>query len=219
MSTEQFWTMMVVGMVMVALLPLLMAPMLFRSTKAADRTWAISNAKQVGLALLEFDQEYGSFPNATTAAEVKKDTGSALDLSGGSSNAMFRQLIAFGIQSEDIFYAKHSEGSRRPDRVLTPGSALQMREVGFSYVVGLDTAMNPGIPVVMTPMRTGTREFWPETYKKKAVILRLDNSVECPVIRSSDRKVTAGGGRTLFDAGPGTVWPKGHWVDLRHPEF
>ena len=219
-SPGQFWGMMGVGVVMLVLLPLLMAPMMLRSKKASERVRAISNAKQVGLALLEFDQEYGSFPNASTAAKVKKDTRTSLDLSGGSSNALFRQLIAYGIQSEDIFYTKHAEGSRKPDRVLTAGFALEPGEVGFSYVAGLDSSMNPGIPVLMTPMRTGTREFWMDgNFGDKAVILRLDNSVEAPFIRRSDQRVSVGNGLTLFDTGPDTVWGTGHWIDLRHPEF
>lgn len=220
-SPGQFWGMMGVGAVMVLLVAAVAWPLMFRQRgHGSDRVQAINNAKQVGLALLEFDQEYGSFPNASTAAMVKKDTGTKLDLSGGSSNAMFRQLIAYGIQSEDIFFTRHAEGSRKPDRVLTPGFALKAREVGFSYVAGLDSWMNPAIPVMMTPMRTGTREFWMgRDFGDKAVILRLDNSVEAPVIRSSDRKVSVGNGLTLFDTGPDTVWGSGHWIDLRHPEF
>lgn len=220
-SPKKFWGMMAVGAVMVLLVVAVVIPVMNPRGCAchSGRTQAINHAKQVGLALLEFDQEYGSYPNAATAALVEKTTGTSLDLSGSSSNAMFRQLIAFGISTEDIFHARHSEGSRRPDRVFTPGSALVAGEVGFSYVAGLDAPMNPGMPVLMTPMRTGTQEFHSDVYQDKAVILRLDNTVECPVIGRSDRKVSVGNGKTLFDTGPGTVWPKGHTIDLRHPEF
>ena len=102
--------------------------------KPHDRTEAVNNAKQIGLALLEFEQEFGSFPSEETAEMVKKATGTELDLSGTSSNAMFRQLIAFGIQAEDIFYCKHPEGIRKPDRDISPGKALEAGEVGFSYI-------------------------------------------------------------------------------------
>jgi hypothetical protein len=218
MNTLQFWTMIVVGFSVLFVVAGLSAPMILRSRKASDRTYAINNAKQVGLALLEFDREFGSFPNAKTAALVKSQTRTGIDLSGTSSNAMFRQLIAFGIQSEDIFYCLHPEGIRKPDRVMTPGRALQAREVGFSYIAGLDSSMNPGIPVLLTPMKIGTEEFWGDVHGHKAVILRLDNSVEAPLIRSKDDKVSVGGGKTLFDTGPMSVWPAGHVIDLRHPE-
>lgn len=184
----------------------------------ADRTQAINNAKQVGLALLEFDQEYGCFPNRETAAKVLKATGTDLDLSGASTNALFRQLIAFGIQSEDIFYCKHPEGIRKPDKDMTPGKALEAGEVGFSYFCGQDTKANPGKTVLAAPMRIGTEMFWGETFGDKAVLLKLDNSVEAPLIRSKDGKVSVGNGKTLFDTGEDTVWGVDGAVDLRHPE-
>ena len=222
-SSRQFWTTMVVGLVVTLLTVLVATPLVFRTRscggRCGDRVQAINNAKQVGLAMLEFEQEFGSFPNEKTAAEVKRRTGTALDLSGSSSNAMFRQLIAFGIQSEDIFYARHAEGSRRPDKVFTPGRALETGEVGFSYVAGLGTSMHRGIPLIMTPMKSGTQEFWPEVYKNKAVILRLDNSVVAPLIRKADQKVSAAAGKALFDQGLTTVWPAGHVIDVRHPEW
>ena len=216
-SPEQFWMVMVFGVV-IFLLAFLSMPMVLRSKKAPDRTQAINNAKQVGLALLEFEMEFGKFPDASTVAAVKASTKTTHDLSGTSSNAMFRQLIAFGIQSEDIFYCLHPEGIRKPDKILTPGNALAPREVGFSYIAGLDTSMNPGRPVLLTPMKIGTEEFWPRPHGKKAVILRIDNSVEVPLIRSADNKGSIGGGMTVFDTGPGTVWGSGFHIDLRHPE-
>ncbi|MGB6219666.1 hypothetical protein [Haloferula sp.] len=130
------WGMIGVGVFVGALLLFVFSPCFLLSSgrqgEARDRTQAINNAKQAGLALLEFDQEFGSFPNEETAALVKKATETDLDLSGTSSNAMFRQLIAFGIQSEDIFYCKHPEGIRKPDRDMSPGKALEAGEVGFS---------------------------------------------------------------------------------------
>lgn len=202
----------------------LTTPMMLRCSKATDRTQAINNAKQVGLALLEFDQEFGSFPDESTAALVHaaSELSPKLDLSGSSSNAMFRQLIAFGIQSEDIFYCLHPEGIRKPDRDLSPGKALQAGEVGFSYLllgegVAQNTSANPGRAVLVAPMKIGTEEFWPKPFQDKAVILRLDNSVEAPVIRKKDGKVTVGNGKTLFDNGPETVWGD-EVVNVRHPE-
>ncbi|MGB6222068.1 hypothetical protein [Haloferula sp.] len=216
------WGMIVVGVFVVFVLAGLSAPMVLRCKKAPERTQAISNAKQVGLALLEFDQEFGSFPDEETAAMVKKSSETKLDLSGTSSNAMFRQLIAFGIQSEDIFYCLHPEGIRKPDRKMGPGKALEAGEVGFSYLMngneGQNTSDNPGRAVLAAPMKIGTEEFWSKPYQGKAVILRLDNSVDAPLIRKADGKVSVGNGKTLFDTGPETVWGNDGLVDVRHPE-
>lgn len=201
-----------VVIVIIAALAGLSAPMILRQQKAAARTEAISNAKQVGLALLEFDQEFGSFPDADTAETVADATGTSLTLSGNSSNDYFRQLIAYGIQSEDIFYTK-TQYTREPDNVITTGNALEAGEVGFGYVMldqntGQNTSGNPGRPVLATPLLNAAEDwtFDPDPYGGKAVILKLDNSAEAPLIRDKDKYVTVGGGRTLQQTGEETVW-------------
>ena len=219
------WGMIAVGVVVGVTALAGFSPCVFsgsaRQQAARDRTEAISNAKQVGLALLEFEQEFGSFPSEETAEMVKKATGTELDLSGTSSNALFRQLIAFGIQAEDIFYCKHPEGIRKPDRDISPGKALEAGEVGFSYIYGQSTkgaVANSERIVLAAPMKIGTDEFWEEPFGMKAVLLKLDNSVSAPLIRESDGKASVGDGKTLFDTGEGTVWGNDGPVDIRHPE-
>lgn len=211
--------MVIVGFVMLFVVVALLSPMILRSPRAAERTVAISNSKRVGLALLEFDQEYGRFPDETTVAEVERTTGTSIDLSGSSSNAMFRQLIAYGIQSEDIFYCGHPEFRKRqrPDNRIRGHQVLEPGETRFSYVAGLDTSMNPSLPVLAAPMKLGTTEFHDRPFSDKGVILRLDNSAKALQIRASDGRLTIGGGKTLFDPANGT-WPVGHVIDLRHPE-
>jgi hypothetical protein len=218
------WGMIVVGVFVVLVLAGLSAPMVLRCPKASERTQAINNAKQVGLVLLEFDQEFGSFPDEATVAKVKKSTGTELDLSGTSSNAMFRQLIAFGVQSEDIFFVpKHPECRKKPDGNISPGRALEAGEVGWSYIMlsegrGQNTSGNPGRTVLAAPMKIGSEQFWPDAFGEKGVVLRLDNSVEAPLIREKDGKLSVGNGKTLFDAGEETVWGVDGVVDIRHPE-
>lgn len=210
--------MLLTGVAMLFLVALICAPMFLRSSKAAERTEAISNSKQVGLALLEFEQEYGSFPHERTAAEIERATGTGIDLSGSSSNAMFRQLIAYGVMSEDIFFCGHPEfGKKRTDNRIRGPQALEPGEVRFSYVAGLDHTMPLELPLLAAPMKLGTETFHDKPYKDKAVVLRLDNSARAFAVRPSDGRVTVGGGKTLFDPANGS-WPKGHVIDLRHPE-
>ncbi|MEM1085466.1 MAG: type II secretion system protein [Verrucomicrobiota bacterium] len=201
-----------VVIVIIAALAGLSAPMILRQRKAADRTQAINNAKQIGLALLEFDQEYGSFPDNDTAETVADSTGTDLDLAGDTSNDYFRQLIAYGIQSEDIFYCKASY-TRKPDRVLNAGKALEPGEVGFGYIMldattAQNTSGNPGRPVLAAPLLDAQTnwQFDGDPFGDKAVILRLDNSVEAPVIKQTDNKVSVGNGKNLEDSGEETVW-------------
>ncbi|MGB6221077.1 type II secretion system protein [Haloferula sp.] len=201
-----------VVIVIIAALAGLSAPMILRQRKAADRTQAINNAKQIGLALLEFDQEYGSFPDENTAETVTESTGTQLSFAGGKSNDYFRQLIAFGIQSEDIFYAKAAY-TKKPDRAMNGADALEAGEVGFGYIMldattGQNTSGNPGRSVLAAPLLDALENwtFDADPFGGKAVILRLDNSVDAPLIRQTDDKVSVGNGNTLEQAGDDTVW-------------
>lgn len=202
-----------VVIVIIAALAGLSAPMILRQQKAAARTQAISNSKQVGLALLEFDQEFGSFPDDNTAKDMQENSVTTLTpLSGNSSNDYFRQIIGYGVQSEKIFYAK-TQYTNEPDDVITQGKALENGEVGFGYVMlgqgnGQNTAGNPGRPVLVTPLLDANSnwQFDPDPFGAKAVILRIDNSAEAPLIRDKDKFVTVGAGRTLQQTGDESVW-------------
>lgn len=204
-----------VVIVIIAALAGLSAPMILRQRKAADRTQAINNAKQIGLALLEFDQEFGSFPDKSTATDVENATGTDLNLSGDTSNDYFRQLIAYGVQSEDIFYCK-AASTKKPDKVFIAGKALEPGEVGFGYImvngsdgeIAQNTSGHPGRSVIAAPLAPDSSDFTfdGDPFGNKAVLLRLDNSVEAPLIRKSDMKVSVGNGKTLEQAGTESVW-------------
>lgn len=142
-----------------------------------DQTEAISNARQIGLALFEFESEFGSMPDFSTPKTVIKRTGSRLNLGSKSSNDFFRQLIAAEIvQSEHMFYA-HVVGTRKPDGVFSGSKALEKGECGFTYFIGATEGCDPNRPLVMTPMISGTDRFDPKPFEGKAVVLRADNSV------------------------------------------
>lgn len=217
--SKRFWSlgMIVLWIVMIVLAILVALPLFFGSSApAAPRTAAISNAKQVGLALLEFEQEYGKFPDEATLQDVKDSTGTDLDLSGHSANAMFRQLIAYGVHSEEIFYCLHPQ-THRPDNRIGPGEALAPGEVGFSYVAGLNSKMDPPLPLLAAPMKWGTTEFHGRPFGGKAVILRVDNSAKALALKGGEVAPSTEEGEKLFDPSNG-LWPEGHVIDLRHPE-
>lgn len=216
-SKKQFWCWMVALPVACLVLLALGAPLFLRSARPAGRTEAISNAKQVGLALLEFEQDFGSFPSEATVAELVKETGRTLDFSDGSSNAMFRQLIAYGVQTEAIFYCIHPEGAKKPDMRISPGNALAPGEVGFSYVHGMSTKMDPETPLLMGPMDTATADqFHPDVFGYKAVVLSVDNSAQALLLRS-DNRAPVGGGVSVLD--PSRPCFGGKAPDVRHPKF
>ncbi len=162
----------------IAALLLLTAPMTIRSRKKSDQTEAVSNARQMGLALFEFQNEYGAYPNADTVAAVRNATGTTLSLGTKTSNDFFRQLIGGNFtQSEKMFYAPKIPGVRKPDEDIIGVEAVKKGECGFAYLLGAKVTDNPKRPLAAAPMIPGTDRFDPKAYEGKAVVLGMDNSV------------------------------------------
>lgn len=209
------WIPCLITIVIIASLAGLTAPMVIRCPKKADQTEASSNGRQIGLALLEFETEYGSFPDAETAKIVTANNpGHGFDLSGKSSNALFRQLFAANItQSEAMFFAK-TKDSKKPDGNISPGKLLAPREVGFGCIAGLSTAGNPSRPIAFCPIIPGTTRFDPEPFKGFAVIVRADNSVASMKIDKDGHAISEG--KNILSADH-PIW-KGKAPDIRYPE-
>lgn len=210
-----------VVIVIIAALAGLTAPMVIRQRKKADQTEAVNNARQIGLALFEFETAYNSFPDKNTVADVTTNTGTSLTLGSSSSNDFFRQLIAAEISSsEGMFYAKAAY-SKKPDNIFnTADKALANGEVGFGYLMNNDvafsTAGNPARPLVCAPLFSAdgksisaNGEFDLDLYDLKAVVLRIDNSVtSLPLLRNT-KLAQLGGGKNLLSTGVDTVWGEG----------
>lgn len=212
-----------VVIVIIAALAGLTAPMVMRQRKKADQTEATNNARQVGMALFEFETEYGSFPDRDTATAVAEATGSNLNMSGDSANDYFRQLIAAGIaQAETMFFAK-APYTRKPDDIMNGAKALAAGENGFGYImngnIGFGIGGTPSRPIIATPLLNAATDgtFDPDPFDGKAVVLRLDNSVRSLQIRKTDKKVSLGGGQTLLQTGENTVWGSDTSPRLRAP--
>lgn len=201
-----------VVIVIIAALAGLTAPMVIRQRKKADQTEAVNNARQVGIALFEFETEYGSFPDDSTAQTVASNTDTA-QVGGNTANDRFRQLIRSGIaQSEAMFYSKTAYTKKPDNNFNTDTDALAAGEVGFGLMEksdgkGLSAAGNPSRPVLMTPFAEGLsgEKFDYDMYDGKAVLLKLDNSVtSVPVIKTSGQIKLNGKGLTA--TGEDTVW-------------
>jgi len=203
-----------VVIVIIAALAGLSAPVILKQRKAADRTEALNNVRQIGISLIDFDSEYGSFPDNNTAEDVKEATGTALTFGGNFSNDYFRQLIAVGLKSEKPFWCKTSFSTKKPDDVYqVPAKALEAGEVGFSYIMatqtdGQSSSGDPGRPVVVAPSYKAQTDwtFDPEPYGEKAIILRLDNSATALQIRTDNKFISTTQGRFLQTVGESTPW-------------
>jgi len=190
-------------------------PMTIRSRVNAGQAEAVSNARQIGLALFFFEAEYGKYPDGSTISLVRAKTSTDLDLGTTSSNEFFRQLIASGMKpSEKIFYAK-TAGVKKPDDVMIKGGALKKGECGFAYLAGLSSAGNPSRPLVVTPLIPGTDRFDPKKFDGKAIVLRIDNSVTSMTI-GKDGKVMLLGKNLLDPTNP--VWGASDKFVIAWPE-
>ncbi|WP_193212398.1 type II secretion system protein [Luteolibacter marinus] len=214
-----------VVIVIIAALAGLSLPVIMKNKKAADKTEALSNVKQIGLSLFDFDTEYGSFPDNETAEDVKEMTGTDLDFAGTFSNDYFRQLIAQGVKSEKIFWCKTTETTKKPDDVLTAGKALETGEVGYGYIMasqtrGQSSAGDPNRPVVVSPLYKGQPnwEFDPAPFGDKAIVLRLDSSAQAETIRQDNKYISIKGGRYLQTTGDSTPWGTDMNPVLRGPQ-
>lgn len=181
----------------IAVLAGLTAPLVIRQKKKAVQTEAVSNARQIGLALSEFEAEYGSYPDDATAQAVA-DATKTEKIAGSTANDRFRQLIRAQItQSERLFYA-HIPGVHRPDDLIDGDDALAQGECGFAYIGNLLTTDQVARPIAITPLIAGTTRFDPQPFDGKAVILWTDTSVRSlPIDRGSGQVMLDG--KNLLD--------------------
>jgi len=207
MSRKKFWGLVLMLVFLFLVLLVVMSPVVMKCSKKATMTTSISNAKQISMLLFEFDQDFGEFPSDKTALMEADFKG----YQGEYSNDYLGQFIAGGYtNSEEIFYAKGgSSVKKRPDNdISTRANILEAGECGFAYMKGLNTTdYHTETPVLMAPMYGDGYRFNPDVYHGKAVALRLNGSVKTLRIDSNHHAVV-GGGRTLFQKGPGTVWDK-----------
>ncbi len=209
------WLKCLLALIVITSLAGLTAPMVICCPKKAPQTEATNNARQIGLALFEFEKEYGTFPSNETAELVAaKHPKNQIDLSGKSSNALFRQLIAANLtQAEAMFYAG-VKGARKPDGEISPGRALESGEVGFGCVAGISSAGDPARPIAFCPIIPGTDRFDPKPFDGKAVILRIDNSATSLKIDKNGHAISEGNNILSADH---PVW-RGKAPDIRYPE-
>ena len=161
--------------VLIASLAALATPMIMKQQKRAHQSEAISNAKCFGLALFEFNNDYGSYPNAETAKLVANETSTPV-INGDSANARFRQLITSGIvYNEEIFYAK-SVITQKPDGNISGDNAIAPGECGFAYIDNHPKVIADPRPIAMAPFTYISGEFDKDVFDNKAIILWTDGS-------------------------------------------
>ncbi|MGE9269789.1 MAG: type II secretion system protein [Verrucomicrobiales bacterium] len=212
-----------VVIVIIAALASIATPAAMSALKKAKATTTSANAKEVQKYMLLFDQDYQSFPDRDTADEVESDTGTNLNLSGNFSNDYFRQIVAWDEGAgEKIFYAETAY-TRQPDGDISPGRALAAGEVGFGYIMDGDIGQSMSSlstrPLLVAPLlNAGTDwQFDRNVYGGKAIVLRIDGSVEQPVIRKNDNNIKLGR-LSIQSTGDSSVWGNDVNPQLRAPQ-
>ena len=207
----------------IAVLAGLATPQIMKAKKNADRTTAINNARQIGMALLEFENEYSTFPSEETRRDLEDlDIETVPD--GDDANAYLGQLISADfIDSEEVFYAKGVKGARKGDNIMSQGEILTEGENAWGYVMLSDGAAlssssaSSVTPVLVAPLTRGGSEpeFDPVPYNGKMVYFKPDGSTaEARVKKNGQAALTKG--RTLFAVGEGTIWERDE-PDVREP--
>jgi hypothetical protein len=172
--------------------------------KKASHTEAVNNARQIGLALSEFQNQYGKMPDESTVEQVRLKTGIDVKLKLRSSNEYLRQLLASGIASSESMFFTQVTGTHKPDNVFTGATALAQGECGFIYLLGATKGCNSNRPLLVAPMIPGTDRFDPKPFDGKAVVLRMDQSASFFRIVPKTGHVNVGGMNLMDPANP--IW-------------
>lgn len=188
-------------MIGIATIAGLTAPLVLRQRKKADLMESVNNARQIGLALNEFETKYGTIPTAASAMVIA-EASAAEPIQGDSSNARFRQLMHSNItDSEQWFFAK-AKRTRKPDGKITGNHALASGECAFAYIES--AAGETPRPVAIAPFIPGTGRLDPDSFDFKAVVLWSDASVtSVPIDRAMGQAMLDG--RNILDPGH-PVW-------------
>ncbi|QJE95778.1 hypothetical protein [Luteolibacter luteus] len=183
--------------------------------RGADLPEALNNIRQISISLLDFDAEFGCFPDSTTIPAVKAYSSTSLTLDDSSSNKLFRQLIAYELKSERPFWCKTKTTPNKPDNIfMSDATALRPGECGFAYIAGLKSSDPLETPVVMAPLEKGKTTFDRKPYRGRAIILFLDMDAK-PLPIEKDGRVLING-MDIFD--PRQPFWKGKAPDIKWQE-
>ena len=172
------------------------------------------NLRSLHWCLMNFDSDFGRFPDASTAGDVKFATSTASPLGSTTSNELLRQLVATDVRSEHLFYAPSSVCPRMPDNRVG-ADALAKGECAFAYVAGLSSAVRADTPILMAPVLPASKCFerrW--DMGRSAVILLLDGSVQILPVDSRGEVIV--NGMSLLD--PRQPFWGGKAPDIKWPE-
>ena len=176
------------------------------------QTHAVMNARQIGLAMFEFETEYGEFPNEKTAKTVKEVTETKAEIKAVTANDCLFQLIAANIVESDRMFSLEIPAAAEKQEKRKPLEKLA--KCSFAYLTVLNAAGNPSRPLVVAPLVNGETVFDPKVLGGRAVVLRVDNSVTTIPIEKDGRVLIDG--MDMFD--PAQPFWNGKVPPIKWPE-
>lgn len=215
-SRRWLWGVCLVGVLSVLGAAILVTPMFIRQRGGPGHEFsrAVNNMRQIGLGLLDFAAEYGSYPSDAMIPILQKQfPGDPTSLGKLSSNDYFRQLFITGIAIDERHF--HAGFTPRPDG-FCGSRTLEQGECTFAYIKNV-SLLDPDAPLVVFPLVKATHRFDSKLCKKwggRAAVLFTDNSVRTLPVDRSGRVLIRG--RDLFDPAqpywhgkpPDVVWPE-----------
>ena len=183
----------------------LATPQIFKALKRAALAEAVSNARQVKLALDTFATDFdGQFPN--------DDTGEGV-VSGGTgttySNDYFRQLFLSGAtESESIFWVKNSAVASKgapDDKIKESGKMqaeliLEQGDVHWAYINDQTNLSTGSRPLILDGYPKNEAEFDPDTWDNKVIVVRIDGAAKPMRMRVTDNKVLDGSNKDILSS-------------------
>ena len=166
---------------MLVSLAVVTGPAVSQELDKATQAMALSQAKQVGLALRLFAMDNGGFyPQDGVPSELHGPT---------TANAAFATILPTYTEAESLFgnalsaYQTHPPDNRidvpytgKPVKTLEPGENV------YAYVLGLDDSSDPGAPIVVDGTN-GAGHYVSDPKRRGgvwsgdvAIVVRLDNS-------------------------------------------
>ncbi len=165
---------------------------------------ATSNTRQIYIALTEFDQDYGKFPDEDLITKHPEKFRGIM--SDGSNRYLGMLISSQSAPNEEIFYAE-GKGIKKPDTNVNEGHILEPGECGFTYIRGQSSKDHASRVLLLASTDDSGMVFDYKIYDHKAVILNIDGSVKTLNIGKDTKRVRVDNGRKdLFDTGAGTVW-------------
>lgn len=132
------------------------------------------------MALFEFENEFGDWPNVTTITSVQNATRTNLRLGDRFSNDFFRQLLAVNPMDESMFQFASSK-LKKPVENL----GLEKGTCNLAYVIA--PGSDSFLPILFGPVIPGEKKFDRQALNGTVVVCRRDGSITALKIDAEGR--------------------------------